>query len=81
VVDLPLVPFLYPDRLLRSRRRSGVGRYATIAKGPRIPQERWPEVAARVQREGLRVVARDFGVSHETVRGFLRRVEQGGVPD
>jgi beta-ureidopropionase len=29
VVAPPLVPFLYPDRILRSRRRSGVGQYAT----------------------------------------------------
>jgi hypothetical protein len=44
------------------------------AKGPRIPRERWPEVATRVQREGLRTVARDFGVSHETVRSVMRAI-------
>src|SRR5215217_1257187 len=45
VVSLPLIPFLYPGRLLRVRRRSGIGRYAIATKGPRIPRERWPEVA------------------------------------
>ena len=68
----PLVPFLYPDRVLRARQRRGSGRYAAGGKGPRIPRERWPEVAARARREGLRAVARDLGVSHETVRSVLR---------
>ncbi len=76
VVAPPLVPFLYPDRVLRSRQRRGVGRYAAGAKGPRIPRERWPEVAARAEREGLRAVARDLGVSHETVRAVVRGIAQ-----
>ena len=71
VVELPLVPFLFPDRLLCSRRRGEAGRYAVAVKGPRIPREQWPEVAARARREGLRAVARDFGVSHETVRSVV----------
>ena len=71
----PLVPFLYPERVLRSRQRRGIGRYSVGAKGPSIPPERWPEVAARARREGLRAVARDLGVSHETVRAALRAVE------
>jgi hypothetical protein len=75
-VALPLIPFLYPDRLLHSRRRSGIGRYATVAKGPRIPPERWHEVAARAEREGLRRVARGMGVSHETIRVIVTRVRQ-----
>ncbi len=37
-------PFFYPDRLLRSRRRSGIGWYATVASGPlnldRLPRRR-----------------------------------------
>jgi hypothetical protein len=74
VVDLPLIPFLYPDRLLRVRRRSGIGRYAIATKGPRIPRERWLEVAARAELSGLRSVARDLGVSHETVRAICTRV-------
>ena len=70
----PRVPFLYPERLLRARQRRGAGRYATGSKAPRIPRECWPEVAARAKREGLRSVARDLGVSHETVRTVLRAV-------
>lgn len=76
VVASPLVPFLYPERLLRSRQRGGVGRYAAGAKGLRIPRECWPKVAARAKREGLRAVARDLGVSHETVRSVLLAVAQ-----
>jgi hypothetical protein len=76
VVAPPLVPFLYPDHLLRSRRRPGAGRYAAGTKAPRVPRERWPEIAERATREGLRTVARDLGVSHETVRAVLRAVAQ-----
>jgi hypothetical protein len=72
VVTPPLIPFMYPERLLRSRRRAGIGRYAVAAKGPQIPKERWSEVAVRAKREGLRVVARELGVSHETVRKIVR---------
>jgi hypothetical protein len=75
VVDLPLIPFLYPERLLRSRRRPGIGRYAVVAKGPCIPREQWSEVAVRVKREGLRAVTRDLGISHETVRSVIQRIE------
>ena len=76
VVSAPLVPFLYPERVLRSRQRHGAGRYAAGAKGTRIPRERWPEVAARAEREGLRAVARDLGVSHETVRAVVRGIDR-----
>ena len=34
-----------------------------MTKGPRIPPERWAEAAVRAKDEGLRAVARDFGVS------------------
>ncbi|MDP9364143.1 MAG: recombinase family protein [Chloroflexota bacterium] len=71
-VPPPLVPFLYPERVLRARRRHGAGRYAAGTKRHTIPEERWPEVAARAEREGLRSVARDLGVSHETVRSVVQ---------
>jgi hypothetical protein len=74
VVAAPLIPFLYPERLLHAHRRSGIGRYATAAQGPRIPQECWPEVVARAEQEGLRTIARHFGVSHETVRLVVRTI-------
>jgi hypothetical protein len=74
VVELRLVPFLYSERLIRTRHRSGIGRYAMAAKGPRISRACWPEVAVRVQRQGLRAVARDLGVSHETVRSVVNAV-------
>jgi hypothetical protein len=76
VVELPLVPFLYSERLLRSRQRPGIGRYATVAKGPRIPREQWSEVSAQADREGLRNTARELGVSHETVRAIVKWLEQ-----
>lgn len=76
----PLVPFLYSKHLLGSRNRRGTGRYATGAKPRRIPQDRWPEVVARAKGEGLRSIARDFGVSHETVRAILRVAVAAGQP-
>lgn len=81
VVDLPLIPFLYPERLLRATQRSGVGRYATVAKRPCIPRERWPEVAVRVERNGLRAIARELGVSHETVRAVVQRLRHEAPSD
>ena len=79
VVAPPLVPFLYPERLLKARQRRGIGRYSAVAKGPRIPEDRWLEVAARARREGLRAVARDLGVSPETVRAVLLSVQPSQV--
>jgi hypothetical protein len=86
---MPLILFLdseqlrtsrrYRERVLRSRQRRGVGRYAVGTKGPSIPRERWPEVAARARQEGLRAVARELGVSHETVRSVVREVGRAGL--
>jgi hypothetical protein len=77
-VTAPLVPFLYPERGLRSRERRGMGRYAPGTKPPRIPEERWPEVVALAKHEGLRGIARDLGVSHETVRAVLLVADAAG---
>jgi hypothetical protein len=68
VVALPLVPSLYQGRLLHLRRRSGIGRFATVAKGSRFPRSQRHDVAARAEREGLRRVVRGMGVPRETVR-------------
>ena len=62
---------------------SGVGRYSPVAKGLRVRQEHWVEIPVRAKREGLRAVARDFGVSHETVRSLVRAIaasERGSYP-
>ena len=68
VVALPLVPSLYHGRLLHLRRRSGIGRFATVAKVSRFPRLQRHDVAARAEREGLRRVVRGMGVPRETVR-------------
>ena len=75
VVALPLAPFLYPERLLHVQPRTGMGRYAPVAKVLRIPREHWPEIADRARCEGLRPVARELGFSYETVRAIVRQVE------
>lgn len=76
-ISPPLVPILYPARALQSRKRGGTGRYAGGSKPRRIPEERWTEVVERARSEGLRSIARDFGVSHETVRAGLRVATMG----
>ncbi|MDP9375373.1 MAG: hypothetical protein M3Q65_23570 [Chloroflexota bacterium] len=72
VVAPPLIPFLYPERVLRVRQGRGVGRIAAAASTPAIPETRWSEIVARVKHEGLRRIARDFGVSHEVIRTVLQ---------
>lgn len=74
VVNPPLVPFLYPERVLRTRQRRGLGRYAAGLKGPQLPPEVWPEIARRAEHESLRDLAIAYGVSHETIRTIVRRV-------
>ena len=76
-VSPPLVPYFYPEHVLRSRSRLGVGRYAAGTKPRRIPEDRWLDVVTRARSESLRSIARDYNVSHETVRGVL--LIAGGV--
>jgi hypothetical protein len=73
------VPFFYPERTLRARQRHGGGRYAAATRAHRIPRDRWPEIIARVEREGLRPIARDLGVSHEAVRTVLVAAGRGDL--
>ena len=58
--------------MLHKHRRRGAERYAAGTKHGRIPEEQWPTIVARARRESLRSIARDLGVSHETVRSMLR---------
>jgi hypothetical protein len=43
-----------------------------------IPSELWPTVVQRVveQKEPLRTVAADYGVSHETIRRIMLHVQK-----
>ncbi len=69
MVDPPLIPFLYPERLLRSRRATT---RPCAVRDSRTPEDQLPAIVARVEHEGLRSVARSLGVSHETLRAVLR---------
>jgi hypothetical protein len=40
---------------------------------PRIDPSLWPTIAERARFEGLRDLAAAYGVSHETIRGIVRR--------
>ena len=75
VVLPPCVPFLYPEHAVRAGRRRGAGRYTNGAKPSRIPEEQWPSIVLRARRDSLRRIARDLGVSHETVRSVLRATD------
>ena len=79
-VTPPLVPILYSYQVLRTVRRSGTGRYSPSANRTSISQEYWPVIVERSGREGLRQIARDFGVSHETIRSVLRRAKLLDLP-
>ena len=78
-VDWPLIPLLYRERVLHLNRRSSRGCYASAVNGRRIPQALWPDVTARAKRVGLRAVACDLGVSHETMRAICKRVRDEAV--
>jgi DNA invertase Pin-like site-specific DNA recombinase len=78
VTFAPLVPLLYPEGIFHEGNRTRTGRYSTTTGRLRIPHDRWAEVAARARIEGLRQVARDLGVSHETIRTIANRVGAQG---
>ena len=80
VVAPPLVPFLCPEPVLRSRSRRGAGRYAADFKVGLVPQDRWPEILERANHESLRRIGRELGVSHETVRSILCLAARGDAP-
>ncbi len=40
---------------------------------PRVAPELWPEIAKRAERQSLRYLAAEYGVSHETIRTILQR--------
>ena len=46
-----------------------------------IPPDQWPIIAAEARQIGLRQTARQFGISHETIRQIVRRVaSDSGAP-
>ena len=45
---------------------------------PHIDPVAWPEVATRARHASLRALAIEYGVSHETVRGIVRRAAMSG---
>ncbi len=64
-----------PDfRPLPSRRRCGSGaRYSSRAR--KLTPDEESAIRARAGTKGLRSLAADFGVSHETVRRAIREAE------
>ncbi len=66
------IPF--PDlRSLREQTAATNGRYARSRSI--VPPERWPEIAFVARAEGLRAAAERFGVSHETIRRIVQRID------
>ena len=43
-------------------------------KCARLDATLWPPIAERARHEGLRDLASEYGVSHETIRAIVRRV-------
>ena len=46
---------------------------------PRLDRAHWCEIAQRSRYESLRALAAEYGVSHETIRGVVRRHGQGSL--
>ena len=72
VVSPPLIPVLHSTSALGSLQRSESSRYSGGTRPTKIPEHLWPSVVERSKSQSLRSLARDFGVSHETVRAVLR---------
>ena len=61
-------------RLVGQREPSDRSRRFTAAVKLGLPTEAWPLIAARVAAgKSLRTLAREYGVSHETIRRILAR--------
>ena len=55
------------------RRRAGRSRRLTSLRKLGVPQSLWPAVASRLRAgESLRMLAREYGVSHECIRRTAR---------
>lgn len=48
---------------------------SSLRRSATVDRARWPEIAARSRGESLRTLATSFGVSHETIRRILKRIE------
>jgi hypothetical protein len=68
---------MVPDLRLRRPLASASQRYC--APRTTILPELWPTVAEAVGWCGLRVAAREFGISHETARQIVRRVAESNA--
>ncbi len=66
------MPVLYPERQLLVNRSPEKARYTAGTRTRQIPEAHWPDLVERARSEGLRSIARDFDVSHETVRAVLK---------
>jgi hypothetical protein len=68
------------DKLVQSRNPPLLKRLRPGPKHPNygIPADLWPTVVQRVveQKESLRTVAADYGVSHETIRRIMLHVQK-----
>ena len=76
MVDLSLISFLYPDRLLRLK-QSYMTERCDLSEGPRyhlrarkLTTEQESVIRAMATTKSLRSLAADFGVSHETIRAI-----------
>ena len=66
-------PLVVPSQLRKQRRPGPANpRYG-------VPRDQWPNVVQRIEQgESLRRVAKDYGVSYETIRRVLRAMRQEG---
>jgi Mor family transcriptional regulator len=63
------------DPILQSPSRKSQSRY--FVPLTQIPEEQWEDIARRnVAGESLRLLAKDYGVSHEAIRQVIRKVRE-----
>jgi len=74
----PVLALLQPlQQSPTSLLRQGVG--VSPRRATKIAPEQWPQIADRAKHESLRDLATGYGVSHETIRAILRRMQSVAI--
>jgi hypothetical protein len=75
VVLPPLIPLWYPADVLSVSGQGNSARNAKDTRNFKIEEVHWARIRQSSRDEGLRDIARDYGVRHETIRAVAQRTK------